>query len=546
MAYITPDSIVRILKDVPLDNTYKDTISFQSATAQANYFAGKTKYNNVQYTYLRKENKIRVEILADNLYDCNYIMFQNKAFGSKWFYAFITNVEYLNNVTSAISYEIDEMQTWYFNYTLKPSFVEREHSSTDEIGDNLIPETLETGEFLFQDLGVKGMPTNWVPVICATVNEDYSDATPGLYNGIYQGCKMLYLEGINATSSWLENLVAEGKSDAVITMFMFPKQFIPTSGSQTEPISIPFSVDKHITSIDGYTPKNKKLFTYPYNFLYVTDNEGKSAEYRYEYFTEANCRFDARALYAPKPEACIIPQNYKNVENNYNERMTLGDFPMCSWQTDPFMAWLAMNATQLGTVAAAGVGQILAGVKPYESYGGTTVLPSIGGTELALPGSGGRFDELQTYNKGVGIGKSAVSGAATIAGLMAKAADTYILPPRLNGANTGSMNMAIGEKGFHFYYAYIKNDFARMIDDFWSMFGYPCRRVKVPARSVRPHWTYTKTVDVNIVGSIPAGSMAIIKGCYNRGITFWKNGDEVGNYNLDNSLGGGDNGEKQA
>ena len=77
------------------------------------------------YTYIRKENKIRVEATADTLFDCNYIMWQNPSFGTKWFYAFIIDVEYLNNETAEITFEIDEMQTWYFGYTIKQSFIER-------------------------------------------------------------------------------------------------------------------------------------------------------------------------------------------------------------------------------------------------------------------------------------------------------------------------------------------------------------------------------------------------------------------------------------
>ena len=45
-------------------------------------------------------------------------------------------------------------------------------------------------------------------------------------------------------------------------------------------------------------------------------------------------------------------------------------------------------------------------------------------------------------------------------------------------------------------------------------------------------------MNVNIVGSVPTDDMAKIKGCYNNGITFWKNGGEIGNYSLDNSIGG--------
>ena len=69
-------------------------------------------------------------------------MFQNTSFGIKWFYAFITNVEYINNETSEITIEIDVMQTWHFDYTVNQCFVEREMAATDDIGGNLVPETL--------------------------------------------------------------------------------------------------------------------------------------------------------------------------------------------------------------------------------------------------------------------------------------------------------------------------------------------------------------------------------------------------------------------
>lgn len=56
---------------------------------------------------------MRVEKKAEDLYDCNYLAFQNTSFGSKWFYAFITSVEYVNNITSEITFEIDVLQTYF-------------------------------------------------------------------------------------------------------------------------------------------------------------------------------------------------------------------------------------------------------------------------------------------------------------------------------------------------------------------------------------------------------------------------------------------------
>ena len=76
--YIAPNSIIKVLKNVPIDNKYKHTLYFADRPAQQTYFASKYKYNLDNYTYMREQKKIRVGIKADNLYDCNYLMYQNK------------------------------------------------------------------------------------------------------------------------------------------------------------------------------------------------------------------------------------------------------------------------------------------------------------------------------------------------------------------------------------------------------------------------------------------------------------------------------------
>ena len=114
--YIEPNTVIKILKDCPLDNSYDHTIFFTSASDQLSFFNEHTKYALDKQSYQRvKRGYMRVSIQAENLYDCNYLMFQNTSFGTKWFYAFIKSVEYINNVTSEIEFEIDVMQTWFFD-----------------------------------------------------------------------------------------------------------------------------------------------------------------------------------------------------------------------------------------------------------------------------------------------------------------------------------------------------------------------------------------------------------------------------------------------
>ena len=50
----------------------------------------------------------------------------------------------------------------------------------------------------------------------------------------------------------------------------------------------------------------------------------------------------------------------------------------------------------------------------------------------------------------------------------------------------------------------------------------------------RPHWNYVKTIDCSISGSVPSDDEKTICNIFDKGITFWKNGNEIGNYSLDN------------
>lgn len=505
--YIAPNTTIRMLKDVPLDNTYRNTIYFTTVANQTSYFQGKTKYTFANQNYQRvNRGALRIARKADDLYDCNYLMFQNTSYGNKWFYAFVVSVEYVNNETSEITFEIDVMQTWHFDYDLKMSFVEREMSVLDGIGDNLVPENLELGDYIYKDLGLTSLFNLYQIVIAATFDENMDDATGGMYGGVFSGLHYNVFASWESASSFIAEATEQNKADGIVSIFMLPVAF--TSDFQsTIPEVFNIERDKHISDIDGYVPKNNKLFTYPYNLLYVTNNEGNVANYAFEYFNSEKCNFNVSGAMCCTPECMLVPLNYKGVEKNYNEKLTIGNFPQCAYTVDTFKAWVAQNQNQLALSAINAIGTTVAGGAAMYASGG-------------LVGSG-----------------MALSGVQQIGSLVASVADKSTLPPHARGGGGSIINMANQIKGFQFYYAHIRREFAEIIDNYFSVYGYATHRVKVPNRVIRPHWNYVKTVNVSLTGSVPADDMARLRSIYDNGVTFWRNGDEVGNYALDNRVG---------
>ena len=176
MAYVVPDSEIYLLKNVHLDPSYTDTIYFANQIEQSNYFKGlasqaspNTGVHLEDYSYQRtNRGTIRVEGNAENLYNVDYMMFKNSAFGNKWFYAFVLKADYINNNTVELTYQIDDIQTWLFETVLEPSFVEREHQATDVAGDNLIPEPIDIGEIICSDMLDTGWFSDYAIVVAYT------------------------------------------------------------------------------------------------------------------------------------------------------------------------------------------------------------------------------------------------------------------------------------------------------------------------------------------------------------------------------------------
>lgn len=518
--YIEPGTNIRLLKDVPLDTTYDHTIYFTSASAQSSYFMGLQKYNLTNYTYQRvKKGVARVGIKADNLYDCNYMMFQNTSYGEKWFYAYITAVEFVNNECSEIYFELDVMQTWFFDYDVDYCFVEREHSVTDNIGGNITPETLATGEYVFNNYNAI---TDMRDMVVCIAIVDTSGATDGtLYDGIYGSAQLWVYDSTDVQG--INDKVNEyaQKPDAIIGMYMFPKLFvggvIPDThrlsyGASAISTTVSLTAVSKTDTIDGYKPKNAKLYTYPYNFYHVDNASGGELSLRYEFFDNLQPVVEISGTVTQPVVACLRPCSYKGVASyselgGYTtlntESLQLNNYPMCSWNVDAYQAWVAQNSVPiaLNTIASAG--------------------------QMAIAGA-------YSANPNAVIGTGVIGQVSNVLSQFYQASIAADISK--GNLNNGGANVANRKQQFYGGRCSVTAQYARIIDEYFTMFGYATRRCKKPNRSSRPHWNYVKTLGCTITGSVPADDLKKICNIYDNGITFWKDGSEVGNYSLDNTV----------
>lgn len=528
-----PQSTIYICSGVRLNSRYEHSIYFASPEAQASFFAGKVVKTYTGYTFLRKSWPLKVEATMQEARAWTYLYFQNGNAGKVYYY-FIDSIEYINDHTVELSLVLDVLQTYAFDYTLLPSFVERQHVEDDTPGKHTQEEGLDPGEYkvaAYHD--APNMDLLCIMVLTSVnVNANSKEtavaAYGSLYNSVFSGLKLYAIPLTNwpEWSTQLDNLSEWGKVDGIVAMWMYPQSLVSLGGEQTWTDSdlaktvsgakalymeVPIS---QTGAIDGYVPKNNKLYCYPYNFLYATNNNGGSAVYRYERFptgsTAAN--FSITGALAPDTGARLCPINKYNGADTYAEGITLGSFPSCAWDADGYKIWIAQNQNQheltmtTGTIKAA--------------VGGVTAVGSLlSGNVMGAAG---------------GLG-AAFSGIMDVQQLIAAREDKAVEPPQARGTFSANLNVANMRHKFTILRKTVTAEYARRIDDFFTMYGYRINRVTIPNPRARKAFTYMKTIGCHISGNLCNEDMTKIESIYNQGITWWMDGDTIGNYHLDNS-----------
>ena len=547
---ITPQTDLYLLK-VPLEISNDNQLTFANATAQYNYFFNLPKLaGDGQFTYQRKDGVIRFGALIDNIYEYNYVMYRNTAYSDKWFYAFITNMEYSSDHVTLIQIKTDVWQTYQFQLTYKPVLIDREHQNTDVAGDNLLPEGLELGDFVINGSTSNfGASNSFVTVIevsqientgdSATLHSSWVDQsthneTPVL-NDIIRGTTPLIVSGATDVKAVRDVYDLAGLSDSIINVYMLPAGLIGTTyqlsllatrglDAKTALVLVPadktgtFSLTSKTitrpTTIDSYTPHNKKLLTAPYCFFDISNNAGASYTYHYEDFG-STIKFDIEGTFGVSGNLKAIPHTYKNISASGNAldfSISGAKYPVCSWKSDSYTNWLTQNATNMSTEWRSAV-----------MSGGLSTAGSL------FAGGG-----LGLFGGVVQTGANLLSVATNQHLSRTKA---NFIPDQVHGnINAGEVVWAKYQSPFTYLPMSIKAQFARCIDEYFDQYGYKCNRVKIPNITGRRNWNFVKTVGCYIEADIPQDDLQEIKSLFDKGITFWHNPATFADYSQSNDI----------
>ena len=544
MSTIAPNGQIRFLTQVPIDSNYENSLDFLSEVEQRSYFLGLQPVHTMIGATRVRDGVISVNMVADNLLHANYLMFQNINFSNKWFYAFITNIEYVNNNMSYVYYQIDDIQTWMFDVQLKECFVEREHTSTDGMFEHLVDEGIGTSEYITNASGSKTY-SDYVAVLYTSVGDGFTvestHAPVQITNGILKGLSGYVFELQDVNGNWLElregyddpsdpdkhdtiinsgngleklnlyvyDLTSAQQKDSIVGIVIVPKHFIGSMSdikiTQKDAVgdNLGFTNYTRTTPLDGnYVPINNKLYNSPYCLIDIITSDGQSIHLQPEFLQQGNNVVNILSNMSPSPSILAIPKNYMGNEFAWEKAITYDAFPQGAVSIDGYSAW----------VASGGLKQLKN--NNYRAIAGDVVQG---------------VSSVATQNA-VGTAGSVISLVYQVEEFSRKMDVAKKLPAEVIGQSDATPIMTNKMFSIGYRMCSLKRDVLESLDGYFNMFGYKVNKVKTPSRRNRPHYTYIKTKGCKVNGGAPADAIDRIQTIYDNGIRFWVNPAEVGNY----------------
>lgn len=483
------NSKILLVKNIHIDRQYTNVLSYTEAQmlelCQSNLVAQADNYS-----FLRPTGSIMAGFTYAQCLQANYIAFQNPDYSNKWFFAWIDDVIYKGDKNTEITFTVDAWSTWFDKWQKKVCFINRQHVNDDTIGLHTIPENLDVGEVvqesITEDLAYGNDFGYWIAVASNWKIKDGSSGAELLesdkgtqyagitvYDNTVFGTQLFFFH-ITALSSFADLVLlllrtnADGHIEDVQNIFILPDVAIDQSKLQSHTakvisdentfsfytMSYDMSPEKFnteinkITSFSDYTPKNKKCFVYPYNYLFVSNNQGSNNIYKYEDFSTEKCIFENQFSIAIGGSGRIVPKNYKGMATNDDEALALGKYPTCAWSSDAFTNWLTQNsvnmAVSLGLTAGAIAGTI--------ATGGATA-PALAGAVMSVAG-----------NIGNTIGQFYQAS----------------LLPNINGGQaTGDVIWACNRNKFTFREMRAKTEYLKIIDDYFTRFRLRYKKFRI-------------------------------------------------------------------
>ena len=579
----TPKTIIKFYDIYDLLPNYEHTRYFSSENARDTYFDAHVGLTVNPTQHIRvDELEVKISKNISAIHSYTYMSIQNGKGANQYdhrYYCFITDMEYVSDLCTLVKYKIDVMQTFamdgLFSSTMPyQSWIKRCHNLTDHIGDNIVAEPFDVENYEVNDFFVEDTLNNLRIVIgISTADEQITIEVAGTpvtidmrpkvyYNNMYTCIHYFVFQMGDIGTGYFKGLLdyfSGSKVNEIVDFYICPSYAVPqhqyninvsTDESSIIDVAPMFYANGRYgeptrDTVSGYTPKNKKLFTYPYTKLTVSNGEGQVKDYAFEFFhVGAVPEFACEGSFIGEPSVTLFPKNYK-IQNTtlhkatggtrtqnykYDDCITLTDYPKCAYNVDAYKYYQSQNGVAnaikaVGSALGAGLIGFLFG----------------GGIGMAT----GMASSMASASVGAAVSGVGAMTAQTVRNVSDMTAEQI----KANKSSDTTLNNVSGKynamehahKNFLFFRNCVEPQLAEQIDNYFTRFGYAQNKLMNIGQylnsNTRPYFAFVQTSGFSVLnGGFEQKYKLQLQEIMDKGITFWfSTSVAMGNYSLDNT-----------
>lgn len=535
----SPDSSLRLL-NVRMDSELRNTLWFPDRNTQTNWFLSQSDFISfTDYSYVKKDNTIVLACREEDIWRFNYVMYQNTNFSNKWFYAFIAKREWASDYSTRIYLKTDPLQTWMFDWSLMTSFIERQHSTTDTPGDNIIPEPIGGSQVIYQSAGSVNCTPDWIAVF-ATSNSSGSAAVGSKIGGMFSGAQNVFLDTVLPTNL-LSAYVNNGLASAVSRI-----QQITGFGTDSGALNYSVSYNKYPTNIAGYVPKNKKLLSGAFVNGYIT-GFGQEIKFTPDFCSGNSVSVNFDQDMTSGSVYCFVPNYGKSgASGTSNVLGFLFTYPESTWAYNQYKNDYNLhngsnsifkersNVNRIVNSVNAGIGAIGSAASIAAGIADTANPVSLLEGDLASDIAGLSGNAQGLVNNISSLYQN-FAGIDEISQQLSYINESYNAPATGNVAQSNPF-IANGETSVSYGWIVPDARIAQRYDRFLDVYGYSQNTYAIPNIHARQAWTYIKVTELMLDGNCPDEDEIQIRQAFRNGVFWWVYNKEFGNFNQDNSI----------
>lgn len=539
--------------NVPFDTDYNNVMLFTSKDQQVNYFKSNYIKHYSNLNIIRKDTPFHI---ADDFgsYDTvNYIMYRNPELDSKWWFAFVTDVQYTATNTTRIVIQTDVWQSYLFNRSLRRSYIERGTVGNDTFGMWTSPEPIGFDNTLEYNADTYIDDTlDWTPIPLLNVTSIPTLDVTGIYwlyggnnsSGTLKniGSFMIVLSSISNLKALYDTYAgSEGDHlNSVLGITFIPKWIYDKCSTETytflynESSSVSYNIISnnplvqgsenvnipvHATFINGYKPRNNKLYTSLGRLYYISNYQGTRIPLLPEYLSIDNNKLATGTLFKGTAYDC---ENISlQIVNYLTQNIKAYDIPYSVTVSAVFDSNQGLRRSY--NIANA-----------YASVIGSVANIGLGVAETSAGFASG-------YAGGVAGGiANAISGTVSLPANVISAQNSQGDFPISRGGTCGIMRSNSFYYKTHLVEATPTVDELKQLDDYLTVYGYQINQFGDPDNWLhnRQRFDYLKTAPqaTFVKCSGDAKDNEILRAIFSHGVHIWHSMDGFGSLQDDNPI----------